>query len=63
MRNYKKKNNAWNIRHLTDDSFVQANQQTRVLYCRLTDFKAATTNPLKSDDWKWATDKRCIHNK
>ena len=23
----------------------------------------ATANPPKSDDWKWATDKRCIHNK
>ena len=20
-------------------------------------------HPPKSDDWKWATDKRCIHNK
>ena len=23
----------------------------------------ATANPPKSDDWKWATDKSCIHNK
>ena len=30
--------NAWNIRHLVDESFVPANQQTSVLYCRLTDF-------------------------
>ena len=20
-------------------------------------------HPTKSDDWKWATDERCIHNK
>ena len=36
IRNYKK-NNAWNIRRLVDSSFVQVNQQTRVLYCRLSD--------------------------
>jgi hypothetical protein len=23
----------------------------------------ATANPPKTDDWKWATDKRCINNK
>ena len=34
-----KKNNTWNIRHLVDESFVPANQQTRVLYCRLSDFR------------------------
>ena len=38
IRNYKK-NNAWNIRRLVDESFVQANQRTSVLYCRLSDFK------------------------
>ena len=38
MRNYKK-NNAWNIRCLVDESFVTANQQTSVLYCRLSDFR------------------------
>ena len=26
IRNYKKKNSAWNIRPLVDESFVQANQ-------------------------------------
>ena len=31
IRNYKK-NNAWNITRLVDESFVQANQQTSVLY-------------------------------
>ena len=30
-----KKNNAWNIRRLVDKSFVPSNQQTSVLYCRL----------------------------
>ena len=34
-----KKNNTWNIRHLVDESFVPVNQQTSVLYCRLSDFK------------------------
>ena len=36
VRNYKK-NNAWNIRHLVDESFVPVNQQTSELYCRLSD--------------------------
>ena len=35
-----KKNNAWNIRRLVDESFVPASQRTSVLYCRLTDFKS-----------------------
>ena len=34
-----KKNNTWNIRRLVDESFVPANQQTSVLYWRLSDFK------------------------
>ena len=38
IRNYKE-NNAWNIRHLLEESFVPANQRTSVLYCRLSDFK------------------------
>ena len=33
------KNNAWNIRHLVNESFVPANQWTKVLYCRLSDFR------------------------
>ena len=33
-----KKNDTWNIRCLVDKSFVPANQQTRVLYFRLSDF-------------------------
>ena len=37
IRNYIKKNNAWNIRRLVDESFIPANQRTRVLYCRLSD--------------------------
>jgi hypothetical protein len=37
MRNYKK-NNAWNIGRLVNESFVPANQRTTVLYCRLSDF-------------------------
>ena len=36
IRNYEK-NNAWNIRHLVDESFVPATQRTSVLYCRLLD--------------------------
>ena len=38
IRNYEK-NNALNIRHLVDESFVPATQRTSVLYCRLLDFK------------------------
>ena len=37
IRNYKR-NNAWNIRGLVDQSFVPGNQWTSVLYCRLSDF-------------------------
>ena len=37
LRNYEKYN-ACNIRCLVDESFVPANQQTSVLYCRLSDF-------------------------
>ena len=29
-----KKDNAWNIRCLVDESFVQSNQRTSLLYCR-----------------------------
>ena len=36
-RNYKK-NYTWNIRHLVNESFVSANQQTRVSYCILSDY-------------------------
>ena len=36
-----KNNNTWNIRHLVDESFVPASQQTSVLYWRLTDFYSA----------------------
>ena len=39
IRNHEK-NKAWNIRHLVDESFIPATQQTRVLYCRLSDFRA-----------------------
>ena len=34
-----KKNNTWNIRRLVEESFVPVNQQTIVLYCRLSDFR------------------------
>ena len=40
ISNYKK-NNAWNIRRLVNDSFVPANQRTSVLYCRLSHFRAS----------------------
>ena len=39
IRNHEK-NKVWNIRHLVDESFIPATQQTRVLYCRLSDFRA-----------------------
>ena len=38
-RNYEK-NNTWNIRRLVNESFVPANQQTSVSYCRLKNFLA-----------------------
>ena len=41
MRNYSKKN-TWNVRHFIDESFVPSAQRTKVLYCRLTDFKLLT---------------------
>ena len=31
-----KKNNAWNIRRLVDDSFVPSSKRPSVLYCKLT---------------------------
>ena len=34
-----KRNNAWNIRCLVDESTVPSAQRTSVLYCRLLDFK------------------------
>ena len=37
IRNWKK-NNAWNIRHLVDDSFVPSSKPPSIMYCRLTDF-------------------------
>ena len=36
-----KKNNTWNIKCLVDELFLPLAQQTRVLYCRLTDFMSA----------------------
>ena len=33
-----KKNNAWNIRCLVNESFIQTNQRTSELYSRLSDF-------------------------
>ena len=32
IRNYEKKNNAWNIRRLVDESFIPVTQQTSILY-------------------------------
>ena len=32
------KKNTWNVRRLVNESFVPSNQQTSVLYCRLSDF-------------------------
>jgi hypothetical protein len=38
---------------------------TRILcgFLKKSFWVGATANPPKSDDWKWATDKRCIQNK
>ena len=33
------KNHVWNMRCLIDESFVLANKQNSILYCRLSDFK------------------------
>jgi hypothetical protein len=38
-RNYEKKNNTWNTRHLVNELFVPATQRPSVLYWRLLDFK------------------------
>ena len=46
IRNYKK-NNAWNIRRLVNESFVPPSQQTSILYCRLSDFKSNNKLLLK----------------
>ena len=42
IRNYKK-DNAWNIRCMVNESIVPANQRTDVLYCRLWDLTTTTT--------------------
>ena len=44
-RNYKKRYipDTWNIRRLLDKSFIPVNQQTSVLYCRLSDFSMTCT--------------------
>ena len=44
-RNYEKKNNTWNIRPLVDESFVPGNQETSVLYCRLSDLRSKSSFP------------------
>ena len=46
LRNHKK-NNAWNIRRLVNESFVPPSQQTSILYCRLSDFKSNNKLLLK----------------
>ena len=39
LKQVMKRNNAWNIRRLVGGSLGQTNQQTSVLYVRLTEFK------------------------
>ena len=39
-----KKNNAWNIRHLVNESFVPSVQWASVLYWRLSDFRTNSVN-------------------
>ena len=43
------KKNAWNIRRLVDESFVQASYRAIVIYFRLSDFK--TSNKTENDEW------------
>ena len=38
IRNYEKKNNAWNIRRLVDESFVLSTQQPSVLLLKIVGF-------------------------
>ena len=38
-----KRNNAWIIRLLVDDSFVPSSKQPSIIYCRLTNFTAVCT--------------------
>ena len=45
-RNHKR-DNAWNIRRLVNESFVPPSQQTSILYCRLSDFKSNNKLLLK----------------
>ena len=51
-----KKNNTWNVRRLVGESFVSKNQQTSILYCRLSDFwslyKSVCTLALKKKTTK-----------
>ena len=41
-----KKNNAWNIRRLVDESFIPSTQRPSVYYWRLSDFKNQSTHNL-----------------
>ena len=39
LQDIMKKDNAWNIMRLVNDSFVQSSKQPSILFCRLTEFK------------------------
>ena len=47
-RTYEKNSNTWNIKCLVGDSFVQTNQQSSVLYYKLTDFMILCIFPKTS---------------
>ena len=60
IRNYKR-NNAWNIRHLVDDSFVPLSKRPIISYCKSADFKSGQTFQLKPGEnpiGKWAKPNR-----
>ena len=48
-----KKNNAWNIRRLVDDSFGPSSHQHSVIYCKLTDFMRVPTNDVWCPNFQW----------
>ena len=48
-----KKDDTWNIGCMVNDSFVPANQQTSVLYCRLTNFTSSPASIVNDHLLLW----------
>ena len=48
-RNYEKKNNIWNIRHLVNESFVPATQRPSILYMKIVGFHVSLATMLRYD--------------